>query len=246
MLRKDFGNPPPRYPPAPKSLHVKFPFAQPKFPKPRSDSVYKREMFKKTVKSRSTEAKRKAVNTLFHAAKKRKVGESGEKVSRSTQMKTPEQKKSNTRSTTPKTPKKRKIRRKSSGSSTAKKSLNLVGEESKCMTRKQEVDWRMKQARKSHSGKKLNEWNEEDMAAAVEEFHSTHCSMSSLIEKYKLPYHTFRRRCIGEVAGVKHSSGGKGKPRALSKGEEKMLANCTREYARKGFAVSSDDLCCVA
>ncbi len=74
--------------------------------------------------------------------------------------------------------------------------------------------------RKSNKGVKLNQWNEHKMAQAVQMYHTTNKptwigekkSIHQCTSIWDVPYSTLHLRIKGVITGMKHTSGGAGKP----------------------------------
>ena len=67
-------------------------------------------------------------------------------------------------------------------------------------------------------------------------------SIRGLAQRFKVPYQTLQRRISGKIQGHQHKSGGKSKPRILSKIEEHDLIELLENFTAVGFPLTGGEL----
>ena len=96
---------------------------------------------------------------------------------------------------------------------------------------------------------KLNTWNENKMAQAVDMFHTMHQptwtvekkSIHQCVEIWGVPYSTLCLRIKVIVSGTKYASGGIGKPHIFNRGPEEELESVLKETAAIGFLLDASE-----
>ncbi|KAL2092990.1 hypothetical protein ACEWY4_010302 [Coilia grayii] len=97
---------------------------------------------------------------------------------------------------------------------------------------------------KSRKGRKLNQWKEDRMAGAVEEFQrqvaqGQEPKLRSLAQAWSVPKSTLQCRVKGLVKGTGHASG---KAPLLTKEAESELVNIVKQLAERGFPLEAGDI----
>ena len=102
------------------------------------------------------------------------------------------------------------------------------------------------QKRKSHAGKRLNQWDPNRMKCAIDEYmrqqsgDTTHrLSLRGLARAWDVPYRTFRNRVVGKVTGHDHASG---RPTVLPAAAESELAELITTMANVGFPLTRSEI----
>ena len=85
-------------------------------------------------------------------------------------------------------------------------------------------------------GQKINQWNEQRMKMAVEEFHKGAVGLRQLARAWNVPKTTLQRRLRGLVQGTDHASGRKC---IFSAEEEQELGSLLKTLAQRGFPLAA-------
>lgn len=96
----------------------------------------------------------------------------------------------------------------------------------------------------SRKGRKLNQWSEERMAGAIEEYEQEVTEghkpkLRFLARAWNIPKSTLQRRVKGLVSGYRHASG---KSPLLSAQAESELASLVKMLAERGFPLERSDI----
>jgi len=87
-----------------------------------------------------------------------------------------------------------------------------------------------------NKGQKINQWNEQRMKMAIEEFHKGAIGLRQLARAWNVPKSTLQRRIKGLVKGADHASGRKC---IFSAEEEQELWSLLKTLAQRGFPLTA-------
>ena len=87
-----------------------------------------------------------------------------------------------------------------------------------------------------NKGQKINQWNEQRMKMAIEEFHKGAIGLRQLARAWNVPKSTLQRRIKGLVKGADHASGRKC---IFSAEEEQELGSLLKTLAQRGFPLTA-------
>ena len=94
----------------------------------------------------------------------------------------------------------------------------------------------------SHKGQQINQWSEDDMCGALQEWQEDKTKALRMIARsWNVPYATFRRRVVGHANHV-NAAHASGRPTVLLKEAEHELADVIRKLAAAGFPCDRRDV----
>ncbi len=110
---------------------------------------------------------------------------------------------------------------------------------------------KLHEERSCHKNAVLNQWSEDAMQQAMAYFNDTRSmstppSIAEIARKYRIPHVTLWKQVTGLVGGTGHKSGGKHQPKVFPTEDEDELADLIRKYAASSFAMTVEDMKCIA
>jgi hypothetical protein len=106
----------------------------------------------------------------------------------------------------------------------------------KCKKQNKKKDKRLSTPVLHNRGQKINQWNEQRMKLAIEEFHRGAVGLRQLARAWNVPKSTLQRRVKGLVQGTCHASGRKC---IFNAEEEQELGSLLKTLAQRGFPLTA-------
>jgi len=95
-------------------------------------------------------------------------------------------------------------------------------------------------SRKTHKGERLNQWSQENMKCAIEEWKTNpEISYRQIARKWDVPYATLFKRTKKEKIVFQHLSG---RNTILSGDQESQLVDLIKQLSQRGFPLSKADI----